>query len=348
MRAAFGWRSDSRAFGHDRRLLVGAVVGAVALAGCGSSPERPPKRVLEIDGGKSIYLPVRATALFEAGDLDRDGTDDLVLAAGRDHRLFTWTSRGRRVTRLRGAELRDTGAGNYPVGAGAGGIVLTGPRLSWVAARRVWPASVAPVVLDDKPFRPQGAAVKGDVMVVDAQGRAWIADTAGALRRPTVRADEAQGRWWRRCGSWRSSRSATDARTGCDVRACRGGLSRSADNESPQLIAPYGDRALAVVLRETKGGAADRQNERLVALLVERRFTVDARVLDGTTVDMASRSTPHGLAIIDRARLRVTLIDVDDGRIRVRVIPSAVGIADKDDGVAILRPNGKVVLSKLP
>ncbi len=347
MRAAFGWRSDSRAFGHDRRLLVGAVVGAVALAGCGSSPERPPKRVLEIDGGKSIYLPVRATALFEAGDLDRDGTDDLVLAAGRDHRLFTWTSRGRRVTRLRGAELRDTGAGNYPVGAGAGGIVLTGPRLSWVAARRVWPASVAPVVLDDKPFRPQGAAVKGDVMVVDAQGRAWIADTAGALRRPTVRATKLRVDGGVGAGpgefAFSNGRENWLRRAGVPRR-----LVASAENESPQLIAPYGDRALAVVLRETKGGAADRQNERLVALLVERRFTVDARVLDGTTVDMASRSTPHGLAIIDRARLRVTLIDVDDGRIRVRVIPSAVGIADKDDGVAILRPNGKVVLSKLP
>ena len=363
MRPAFGRRSARRASGRERGVLIGAVVGAIAiaLAGCGGkSLERPAESPAERapghdgdggggggGGGKELTLPVKATALFEAGDLDRDGTDDLVFAAGRDHHLFTWTSRRSRVTRLTGADLRDSEVGSYPVGAGAGGVVLTGARLSWVAARRVWPASVDPVVLDANPYRPQGAAVDGNVLVVDALGRARIVRTGDASGRPIVQtttlmvdgavgADGKEFAFTRGRENW--LRRASVPRR----------LAGSADKEFPQVIAPFGDRAVTLVRRVTGGRPGQQTTRQLVALLVGRRLTSDALALDGNTVDIASRSTRHGLAVVDRARLRVTVLDIREGRIRARVIPSAVGIADKDGGVAILRPNGEIDLSKLP
>jgi hypothetical protein len=121
-------------------------------------------------------------------------------------------------------------------------------------------------------------------------------------------------------------------------------LADSADNEFGQLTAPFGDRALTVVLRETDGLPDQPRTQRLAARLVDERSAIDTRSLDGATVDPASRATRHGLAVIDAANRRVTLLDVRDGRIRARVIPNCVGIAAKDDGVALLRPNGKVEL----
>jgi hypothetical protein len=332
----------------SRWLGAGAVGGAVALAGCGGSDSpRQPDRELSTGGARVLHLPVRAAALFEAGDLDRDGTDDLVLAAGRDHQLFAWTSRRRALTRLTGAKFTDSESGSYPVGA-TGGIVLTGARLSWVAARRAWPAAVRPAILDRSLYRPQAAAADGDVLVVDARGQARIVRVGGTPRVPLVRttqlrADGAVGAQLREFAFTRGRENWLLPRAGSPSR-----LADSASNEFTQLIAPFGDRALTVVLRETDGLPDQQRTQHLSARLVDKRSTTDSRPLDGDTVDSASRSTRHGLAVIDRKNHRVTLLDVSDGRLRARTIPDCVGIADKDDGVAILRPNGNVELLRVP
>jgi hypothetical protein len=323
------------------------VAGALALAGCGDSPDLPPEQEPALGGGRVLHLPVRATALFEAGDLDRDGIDDLVLAAGPDRQLLTWTSRRHALTKLIGAKFSDSESGSYPVAAGAGGIVLTGARLSWVAARRTWPASVRPVVLDDSLYRPQGAAADGGVLVVDARGRSRMVGTRGTSRVPLVRTTtlRADGAIGARLGELAFTRGRQNwlVKSGSPQR-----LADSGKDELTQLIAPFGDRALTVVLRETDGLPDQQRTQQLTAHLVDERSTADTRSLDGDIVDSASRTTRHGLAFIDRANRRVTLLDVRGGRIRARAIPNCVGLADKDDGIAILHADGRVELLKLP
>jgi hypothetical protein len=330
-----------------RGLRAGVLAGAVALAGCGDSPSQSTlERALPSGGGRVLHLPVRPTALFEAGDLDGDGTDDLLLAAGSDDQLLAWTSRRRALTRLSGAKVSDSEAGSYPVAAGAGGIVLTGARLSWVAARRSWPAAVRPVVLDPGLYRPQGAAADGVVLVVDARGRIRIVRTGGASRVPIVRAtrlsaDGAVGAGLHEFAFTRG-RENWLLRDGSPQR-----LAGSAENEFAQLIAPFGARALTVVLRETDGLPDQQRTQRLFAKLVDKSSTADTRPLDAA-IDSTSRATRHGLAVIDRANRHVTVLDVRAGRIRALAIPNCVGIADKDGGVAILRPSGRVELLALP
>ena len=97
-----------------RRLGIGTALATLAFAACGSSNAPPAQRQLATADGRALALPVRATALLEAGDLDRDGTDDLLLAAGRDDQLFAWTSRRRALTRLRRRSAQRLGVRQLP------------------------------------------------------------------------------------------------------------------------------------------------------------------------------------------------------------------------------------------
>ena len=129
--------------------------------------------------------------------------------------------------------------------------------------------------------------------------------------------------------------------------SCR--LADSEDGESAELIEPFGDRALTVALHERRGLPDQPIAQEYVARLVDEDSTVDSRRLDNRgALDSSSRATRHGLAVIDLQNPRVTLLNIRDGRIDALAIPKCIGIADKDDGIAILRPNGKVTLLKLP
>jgi hypothetical protein len=141
---------------------------------------------------------------------------------------------------LRVGELPDLG--------GRRRLVLTGAWLRWVAPRRGWPAVVRAVVLDRRPYRLQGAAAGRDVLVVDMRGRGRIIRTDGA-RRPSVRATllGVNG------GVGAASRVFAFARGPANWLPRAGATRRLADTqerESPELIQPFGDRALTVAFHE--------------------------------------------------------------------------------------------------
>jgi hypothetical protein len=329
------------------RLGAGAVLSTFAFAACGGSGDPLPERRLAAGGGEALRLPVRATALLEAGDLDRDGSDDLLIAVGRDDQLFAWTSRRRALTRLVGALLNYSDSGSYPVATSAGGIVLTGARLRWIAPRRTWPAVVRPVVLQRASYLLQGAAAGRNVLIVDGRGRGRIIRTDGA-RRPLARATRLSV-----AGGVGASSGAFAFARGSENWLLRGGDSRrladTEERESAEVIQPFGDRALTVALHEPDGLPDQPIKQEFVARLVDEDATVDSRRLDNrNALNSSSRATRHGLAVIDLQNPRVTLLSVRGGQIDVLAIPNCIGIADKDDGIAILRPNGKVELRELP